>query len=55
MKKFYATLSDGSYINVFADELKLQNDAIQAYSGGHLVAFVDIGCLLYCRLDDSHD
>ena len=54
MKKFYAQLNDGNYINIIADEMVLKDDTyICVYSGNKMVAFLDISTVLCAHLSEK--
>ena len=46
MKKFTATMNDGSFINVEATKMVLVENMIHVYDNSDLVALVDIGVVL---------
>ena len=50
MKKFIAQLNDNSFINIHADEMKLDDNHITVYQGGNLVAFLDVSTVLCAYL-----
>lgn len=53
MKKFIAQLNDNSFINIFADEMKLDDGYITVYNGGNLVAFLDVSTVLCAYLSEQ--
>ena len=55
MKRFIATLNDGSFINVPATRMEITEDRITAYDGNDVVAYADIGFTLAARIDDRKD
>ena len=52
MKKFTATMSDGSFINVEATRMELVEDMIRVYDKAELVAVVDIGAVLQAHISE---
>lgn len=50
MKKFIAQLNGGDFINIPADEMKLEDDVIAVYCNGKLVAWLDTGVILCAHL-----
>ena len=52
MKRFIATLNDGSFINIPADSMKLENDALLVSDGNELVAYVDLSCTLCAHISE---
>lgn len=52
MTKFTAQLNDGSYINVQADDMVLEDNCIRVYDKGKLVAFVDVSVILSAHLSE---
>lgn len=55
MRRFVAQLNDGSYINIFADSMKLEKDLITVYNQGALVAVLDISVVLMACLWEGMD
>jgi len=55
MKRFVAQLNDGSYVNISADRMEIEDCAIRVYCAGELVAFLDISCVLVARMDDRNE
>ena len=53
MKRFIAQINDGAFINIAADEMKIENEAIIALLNGSLVAYVDTSVCLCAHLSDS--
>ena len=53
MKKFIAQINGGDFINIRADEMKIDNDAIIVLLGGAVVAYVDVGVCLCAYLSES--
>lgn len=51
MKRFFALLNDGSYINTFADRMELKDNLIFAWLEQDLVVIADISVVLMARLD----
>ena len=50
MKKFTATMNDGSFINVEATRMELVEDMIRVYNDTNLVAVVDISIVLQAHV-----
>ena len=53
MTKFIAQLNDGSFINIFADEMKMDNNCITVFKNKSLVAFVDTSVILTAHLSEK--
>ena len=53
MSQFYAQLTDGSTIKKCADRMEITNDAIRIYDGNMLVAYADLGSVLYAHISVS--
>lgn len=53
MKKFITQLNDGSYININADEMVLEDNTIRVYQGGKLVAFIDVSIILVAHMSEK--
>lgn len=53
MKKFIAQLNGGNFINIRADEMRMENDAITVYCCGKLVAFIDTSVVLSAHLSEK--
>ena len=52
MKRFTATMSDGSFINVEATRMELVENMIHVYDGTELVGLVDIGAVLQAHIGE---
>lgn len=50
MKQFYAQLSDGSTVKLYADRFELVDNAIRVYANGEIVAYLDTGAVLYAHI-----
>lgn len=50
MKVFFAKLNDESTINRQADRFEIVDDAVRVYLDGELVAYMDIGMVLYAHI-----
>ena len=51
MKQFYAQLSDGSTVKLYADRFELVDNAIRGvYANGEIVAYLDTGAVLYAHI-----
>ena len=47
--------ANSSYINIPADRLVREDDAIVAYRGTELVGYFDVGCVLEAHLSMKED
>lgn len=52
MKRFVAQLNDTSFVNVVADRMKLEDNALCIYAGDQLVAYLDTSCVLCAHLSE---
>ena len=52
VKRFTATLNDGSFINVEASKMELEDNAIRVYDGNDLVAFVDTSAVISAHISE---
>lgn len=52
MKRFTATMNDGSFINVEATRMELVDNMIRVYSNDDLVAVVDISIVLQAQVGE---
>lgn len=52
MKKFTATMNDGSFINVEATRMELVENMIHVYDGTELVGLVDISTVLQAHISE---
>ena len=52
MKKFTATMSDGSFINVEATRMELVEHIICVYNRSELIAIVDVGAVLQAHISE---
>lgn len=52
MKRFNATMNDGSYINVEATWMELVEDTIRVYNDNDLVAFIDTDVVLSAHISE---
>lgn len=52
MKKFTATMNDGSFINVEATRMELVENAIRVWNDADLVAFVDTSAVLTAHISE---
>lgn len=50
MKMFFAQLSDHTTIHKPADRFEIIDNSIRAYQSDTLVAFVDLGAVLYAHI-----
>lgn len=53
MTRFIAHINGGDFINIPADEMKIENDAIIAFFNGSVVAYVDLGVCLCAHLSEG--
>lgn len=53
MTKFIAQLNGGDYINIRADEMRMESDFVAAYRCGNLVALVDKSVILTAHLSEK--
>lgn len=53
MARFIAQLNDSAYINVLADRMVKEDNMLYAYSGGELVAAVDISAVIVAYLSEK--
>ena len=55
MTRLIVTLNgaDSSYINIPADRIERDADAILAYNGDALVGYFDVGCVLEAHLSNK--
>ena len=52
MKRFNATLNDGTYINVAATRMEIVDNAVHVYEENNLVAFVDTSVILSAYISE---
>lgn len=52
MKRFVAQLNDTSFVNVAADSMRLEDNALCVYAGDQLVAYLDTSCVLCAHLSE---
>ena len=52
MKRFIATLNDGSFINVEATRMELHDNVIRVYENSNLVAFVDTSAVVSAHISE---
>lgn len=50
MKIFYAQLSDGSTVKRKADRIEIVNESLRVWVGSELVAYLDLGAVLYAHI-----
>lgn len=53
MTKFIAQLNGGDYINIRADEMRMESDFVAVYRCGNLVALVDKSVILTAHLSEK--
>ena len=53
MKRFIAQLNDMSFINIQADRMELVDNMLHVWSGGGLVAIVDISCIVSAHIREK--
>ena len=52
MKKLYVQMSDHSTIHKQVDRIEIVDNSIRAYVGTELVAYADLGAVLYAHIYD---
>lgn len=52
MKKLYVQMSDHSTIHKQVDRIEIVDNSIRAYEGTELVAYADLGAVLYAHIYD---
>lgn len=52
MKRFYAVLNGGDFININATRMELEDNAIRVYNGTELVAFIDVSVVLSAHMSE---
>ena len=52
MKRFTAQLNDGSFINVEATRMKLEENMVRVYEYDDLVALVDISAVVSAHISE---
>ena len=52
MKRFTATMNDGSFINVEATKMMIAENAILVYEDNDLVAFVDTSAVVSAHISE---
>ena len=52
MKRFTAAISDGTFINVVATRMVLEENMIRVYDEAELVAIVDVGVILRAHISE---
>lgn len=52
MKKFTATMNDGSFINVEATKMELVENMIRVYDKTDLVAMVDVSAVITAHISE---
>lgn len=55
MKRFVAQINDGSYVNINADRMVLEDNALRVFCEGELVAFLDVSCVLIAKMADRNE
>lgn len=55
MSIFYAQMSDGSSTKKKADTMEIEGDSIRVYLNGKLVAYADVGAVLYAHIHDGKE
>ena len=55
MRRFIATLNDGSFINIPATKMKLVEDMVQVYEYDDLIALVDISAVVTAHMSERGD
>lgn len=52
MKRFVATLNDGSFINVDATRMQITETAIIVWSKNEPVAYIDLGAVISAHISE---
>ena len=55
MKRFIATMNDGSFINVPATQIVREENAIWVCDGGDIVAYVDTSALISAHISEREE
>jgi hypothetical protein len=55
MKRFIAIMNDGSFINIPATSMKIEDNAIIVSNGNDVVAYVDLSFALCAHISDRKD
>lgn len=55
MKRFVAQINDGSYVNIVADRMVLEDCTLRVFCDGELVAFLDISCVLIAKFSERSE
>jgi len=55
VKTFYAQLSDGSSMKLKADRMDLANESIRVYCSDELIAYLDLGTVLFAQIYEKGD
>lgn len=50
MKVFYAQLNDNSSMKREADRMELVDDSIRVYLNGEIIAYLDVGAVLWAQI-----
>lgn len=53
MKKLVAQLNDGSYINIPADRMVLEENCIIVSNAGEMIAVLDVSVVLFAYLSEK--
>lgn len=53
MKKLVAQLNDGSYINIPADRMELEENCIIVSNAGEMIAVLDVSVVLFAYLSEK--
>lgn len=53
MKRITVLLNSGEYINIPADRMEVSENALYAWNGGELVAYVDTGAVICAHLSEK--
>lgn len=53
MKKFIAKLNDNEFINIQADEMKLEGGAITVFINGKLIAFLNASVVQTAHISEK--
>ena len=55
MKRFVATLSDCSYINVPATRMEMSENALLVWDGNDLVAYVEVSAIISAHIGERKE
>lgn len=55
MKRFIAIMNDGSFINIPATKMEMEDNALIVYDGDSVVAYVDVSIVLCAHISERKD